>query len=83
MLGVRRCLVEGNSKVVVHWGLRWSLGLWHLAHLILEMRNLIKILEISIFHVLREMNEVVDAFLPKRGTLLLIMFKAALMPSDV
>lgn len=42
---VRGCLVEGDSKVVVQWGLKRSLGSWHLAHPILEIGCLMKMLK--------------------------------------
>lgn len=52
--------MEGDSKVVVSWGLGRSDGLWQLAHYIREIRILMRDLDISLNQISRTQNEAED-----------------------
>lgn len=81
-MDVRGCLVEGDSKVVVHWGLGKALGSWHLLHFIHEIRFLVKLLDVSLFFVLHDRNDLVGSFAKVR-VLRLDIFKGSSLPNEV
>lgn len=59
-MGFRDCNVEGDSVVVIHWGIGKGVGVWKLAHIIYEIRDWAIELGISFAHVQREQNALAD-----------------------
>lgn len=58
--------VEGDSMVVVQWDIGLALGSLQLTHYILEIRLIIRTLDLSLSHILRMANEIPDG-LAKNG----------------
>lgn len=58
--GSNNALVEGDSKVVVSWGSGFSEGVWRLAFMVHEIRDLISSMNITIASILRDQNEIAD-----------------------
>lgn len=54
------CEVEGDLAVVVSWGSGPSMGSWHLAPIIYEIRELMPLYSISLSHIDRSQNVLVD-----------------------
>lgn len=52
--------VEGDSKVVVGWGLGHSPDYWKHAQYIHEIMDLIQVLNISLSHIPRSQNDSAD-----------------------
>lgn len=81
VLGVCDCIVEGDSMVAVNWGSSSILGSWHLAYLLNEIRDLVKLLSIYLSHVPKKRNDVAD-FLAKRVAGFPVIFKRNSMPKS-
>lgn len=58
--------MEGDSSVVVGWGLGSSEGSWKYAQQIHEIRDLVVALQVELKHVPRSQNGLMDK-LAKRG----------------
>lgn len=52
VMGWSRCLVEGDSKVVVSWASGSFNGSWKFAHYIHEIKSIIRELSILVSHVI-------------------------------
>lgn len=59
-LGVRECIIEGDSLMVISWGKGDKGGSWRLHHHITKIKALILDLGAEFHHVLRAQNSLVD-----------------------
>lgn len=59
-LGASNVIVEGDSKVVISWGLSSSKGYWKYTHFIHEIREIVTSLNVSLIHVPRSQNALAD-----------------------
>lgn len=55
-LGIFDCLVEGDSSIVVSWGLGNNSGVWSLLPIIHEIRELVVGLSVVLSHISRSQN---------------------------
>lgn len=46
--GLGDCIIEGDSEMVVSWGVRQSWGSWKLINLVWEIRDLIAELQVEV-----------------------------------
>lgn len=56
----RDCVLEEDSLVVIPWGRGNKCGSWRMNHYFLEIRSLIKELNVELHHVPRVQNFLVD-----------------------
>lgn len=59
-LMLKDCEVEGDSAVVISWGTRNCLGSWELAPFVYEIKDVVFLLFISLVHIDRSQNKLVD-----------------------
>lgn len=59
-MGIRECDVEGDCKMVIGWGKGIGNGLWQLSVFIHEIRELSRLLGVSLVHIPREQNVLAD-----------------------
>lgn len=76
---LKRKMAEGNSSVVVGWGLGYSTGLWKYVHLIHEIRDLVVSLHIALVHVPRSQSGLAGKT-AKWGTELPTVVRSNVMP---
>lgn len=77
---LKGCKVEGDSAVVISWGLGNCIGSWDLVPIIYEIRELISVLSICLFHVDRSWNELADK-LANWGVNFLLVYSENCLPA--
>lgn len=68
-LSIHGCVVEGDSKVVISWGMGLGIGSWPLQSILYETRELVISLSTSLVHVSRCQNMLADS-LANKGSFL-------------
>lgn len=58
--GIRDCVLEGDSLMVISWGRGDRCGSWRLSHFIAEIKSLIKDLDVELHPVPRNQNSLAD-----------------------
>lgn len=71
--------MEGDSSVVIGWGLGLSPSSWKYAHLIHERRDLIVVFDARLSHVPKSKNGLVDK-IAKWGVLLPNVVRSNVLP---
>lgn len=64
--GLHGCVVEGNFEAVISWGMCCGSGSYRLLSILYEVRELVVSLSVSLSHVVRCQNGLVD-HLANRG----------------
>lgn len=72
-LGILGCMVEGDSEVVIRWGLGWGPGSWRHSSSLHEIWELAAAMSTSFHHVPRCQNSLADS-LANRGVISLSLF---------
>lgn len=65
-LVVSGCIVEGDSEVIIRWGLGHNPGSWRHSSSLYEIKELVAAMSISLHHVPRCQNSLVESLANRR-----------------